>query len=226
MKKRLLWILACVAVVEMLSCNFSYKPEEFVLPPPLISFVSASDLQAFTGTSNVKIAFTLGGQRDVYFVDFTDSVPTAVKLKKPSGKESISGDSPLISPDGTFVVYYLTHGASINGAYMQKLDKNATPVLIDLNGTEPHWWKDSLGQIYVIYSNSILESDLSNSTSGKSYRVPVSLSGAGSVTGTKVEIAPYAMNGGLSKNGRYLCTAYQDAAFYRPFETSFNNSEA
>ena len=27
-------------------------------------------------------------------------------------------------------------------------------------------------------------------------------------------IAPYPMNGGMSKDGRYLCTGYTEAAFY------------
>jgi hypothetical protein len=196
------------------SCNFPYQPKQFVLPEIQSSFISGDSLQAFAGTLNVKIAFTLNeGSRFVYFVDFNQPAPVAVKLKKPAGKESLSGDSPLISPDGLFVSYFLTHGADIQGAYFQKLNSTAEPVLVSANGTEPHWWKDSLGQTYIIYSDQLLSSALV-SGANFTYRQKVSLDGNASLTGPAERIAPYAMNGGMSANGRFLCTGYKNAAFY------------
>jgi hypothetical protein len=50
---------------------------------------------------------------------------------------------------------------------------------------------------------------------GKTYWKKVNLSGTGSLSESPAEeIAPYPMNGGLSKNGQFLCTGYHRAAFY------------
>jgi len=216
MKKKLVWILACFTAASLLSCNFPYKPEAFVLPEIQTDFATKAAMSSFIGTDSVKIAYTDGSKRDVYFLDYTDSVPVAKKLKKPLGKESILGDSPLISPDGKFVVYYLTYGGStsIEGAYMQKLDTAAKPVLVAATGTEPHWWKDpSTGDMYVIYSTQWQVSTLDTSA-GKTYKVKVSLTDSCAVTGNPELVAPYPLIGGMSKNGRYMCTGYKYAAFY------------
>ena len=193
--------------------TFPISPMRLCCRRCLYHLFSSADIQSFIGTKNVKIAFTLGGNRDIYYVDFTDSVPAAIKLKNSALNGIMKGDSPIISPNGSFVTYYITDGSHPKGAYLQKLDKDAAPVLIDANGTEPHWWHDSSGQNYIVYSNAIVTSALTTGA-GQTYRVKVSLTDNGSISGTKEQLAPYPMNGGLSKNGRYLCTAYQVAAFY------------
>ncbi len=197
------------------SCDFPYQPGQFVLPAVRSPFISGDSIKDFTGTSNVKIAYTLSeGSRWIYFVDFNQAVPVPIRLKKPSGKEGLNADSPLISPeDGSFVAYYLTHGADIQGAYFQGLDPAATPVLVAENGCDPHWWKDSLGQAYIVYSDQILTSALVPGINF-TYRQKVSLSGGGSLIGPAEKIAPYPMNGGLSADGRFLCTGNSSAAFY------------
>jgi hypothetical protein len=112
----------------MTSCNFPYEPKQFVLPQPNFIFPTRSEIQNFIGNDspNVKIAYTLKSSvRDVYYIDYHDYNDSAFyprKLKKPSGKENLHADSPLISPDGSFVAYYLTAGATVNGAYIQRLD--------------------------------------------------------------------------------------------------------
>ena len=208
-------VVAAGIAAIIVSCNFPYKPEPFVLPEQPYNFPSRTDIQNFFDTTNVKIAYTLKetGARTVYFVDFNDSAPSQKKLKKPAGKENINADSPLLSPDGTFTAYYLTNGLSIFGAYIQRLDVSADPVLVASYGTEPHWWKDSSGQVYIVFSDQMLVSSL-GPNSGKTYRQQVSLTGNGSLVGAVEEIAPYPMNGGLSRDGRYLCTGYAPAAFY------------
>jgi len=201
-------------VLLLSSCNFPYQPKQFILPEIQSSFIQGDSLHAFAGASNVKIAFTLNeGSRWVYFVDFNQPTPVAVKLKKPSGKEGLNGDSPLISPDGSFVAYFLTHGADIQGAYFQKLNSTAEPVLVAANGTEPHWWKDSLGLTYIIYSDQLLSTVL-DSGNNFTYLQKVSLDGNGSLIDPAKRIAPYGMNGGRSADGRFLCTGYKTAAFY------------
>lgn len=201
------------------SCHFPYQPEPFVLPDWPVSpyvFPNKDTIASFFNTTNVKIAYALNvenGHRTVYFIDFNTPTPAPVKLIKPAGMENIDADSPLISPDGTFVAYSLITG-TIHGAYIQKLDATALPVLVASNGTEPHWWKDSAGQVYVIYSDEYLVNNIGTDVGHHTFRQKVSLSSNGSLQGTADTLAPYSMNGGLSKDGRYLCTGYKYAAFY------------
>jgi hypothetical protein len=207
---------AAAAAAVIVSCHFPYDPEPFVLPEQPYQFPDAGQIQTFFNTRNVKLAYTLkesNGRRTVYFVDFNDSAAAPKKLKKPAGFENLNADSPLISPDGSYVAYYLTNGLISYGAYIQRIDVSADPVLIAAIGTEPHWWQDSSGYPNIIFSDKILVDPLTTGV-GKTYRQRVSLSGNGSLVGSVEEIAPYPMNGGLSKDGRYLCTGYVDAAFY------------
>lgn len=203
-----------IAALLLVTCDFPYQPTLFELPAIPSPFTSADSIRSFTGSSNVKIAYTMNtGSRSVWFIDFSQPSPLPVPLEKPRGKENIHADSPLLSPDGSFVAYFLTQGANIQGAYIQRLDPLAEPVLISANGTEPHWWTDSTGQIYIIYSNQFISSTLAP---GRffTFRQKVTLAGAGSLAGQADTIAPYPMNGGLSADGRFLCTGYTDGAFF------------
>jgi hypothetical protein len=46
------------------------------------------------------------------------------------------------------------------------------------------------------------------------FRQKISLENNGAPVGVPDTLAPYPMNGGLSADGRYLCTGYTDGAFY------------
>jgi hypothetical protein len=93
------------------------------------------------------------------------------------------------------------------------LDTASSPVLIDANGTEPHWWKDNTG-LYVIYSNVMMVSGDLKKGIGQTFKQKVDLAGEGALSGPAEVIAPYPMNGGLSVDGQYLCTGYTITAFY------------
>jgi hypothetical protein len=215
--KPLGYCLSFVITAFLFSCNFPYQPQQFVLPENPFKFPSSQTVKAFADNAkNVKLAYTLmEGSRWVYYVDFSDTAPRPIKLKKPAGKETMHADSPLISPDGSFVAYFMTQGGSlINGAYIQKLDPSSEPVLIAANGTEPHWWVDSQGVIYIIYSDNMHVGGTLTLNQGNTYKLKVDISGDGKAKDGPFEIAPYPMNGGLSKNGQFLCTGYERAAFY------------
>jgi hypothetical protein len=206
------------AAALIVSCGYPYRPEQFVLPEQPYKFPSSGELQTFIGTTEVKLAYVLkdNGHQTVYYFDNTDTSRTHKKLKKYAGYEDFDADSPLISPDGSFVAYDLRQATSIHGAYIQKLDPDAPPVLIDANGTEPHWWVDTTvlpHQVYVIYSDLVLNPNL-NQGNGHTYKRKVSLSGNGSAQDAAVAIAPYPMNGGMSKDGNYICSGYTRAAFF------------
>jgi hypothetical protein len=211
-------LAAAVLTAFFISCRFPYEPAPFVLPEQPYKFPGSAEMQSFFGTPDVKIAYVIKdkGHQTVYYFDNTDTSRTHKKLKKYAGYEDFDADSPLLSPDGSFVAYDLRQGLSIYGAYIQKLDPDAAPVLIAANGTEPHWWVDTAvlpHQVYVIFSDQILISSLT-SGSRHTYKRKVSLSGNGSAPDPAVEIAPYPMNGGMSKDGSYICSGYQIAAFF------------
>jgi hypothetical protein len=212
----------------MASCNFPYQPKQFELPPPNFIFPSKSNIMNFIGADsvNVKLAFTLTSTvSDEYYIDYkdyNDSAFSPMKLKKPLGMERYNCARSRISPDGSFVTYYLSQGSTINEAFIQRLDTAATPVLVDANGVEPHWWQDNSGGIYIIYSNLVLVNTAGgiNQGIGQTFKRKVDLSGNGAVLGPAQVIAPYPMNGGLSMDGRYLCTGYKSAAFYTMFDST------
>jgi hypothetical protein len=226
-KKPLVLLIALSTGFLVSSCNFPYQPKQFVIPPPNYIFPSKTEMMNFTGNSsaNIKLAFTIKNSfRDVYYIDYNnynDSAFFPMKLKKPKGMENYHADSPLISPDGSFVAYYLTAGATVNGAYIQRLDTASSPVLIDAKGTEPHWWQEDNTGLYIIYSN-VMMVDLNNLKKGigQTFKQKVILTGDGSISGAAQIIAPYPMNGGLSTNGQYLCTGYQNSAFYNLSDSS------
>jgi hypothetical protein len=207
-----------VTIVAFLCfCNFPYQPRQFVMPEIPYKFPSSQTVKAFADNAkNVKLAYTLmEGSREVYFIDFSDTAPQPIKLKKPAGKSNMHADSPLISPDGSFVAYYITEGGiTVNGAYIQKLDPLSEPLLIAAKGTEPHWWVNAQGETFIIYSDKILIAGSLVKGLGNTYKQKVMLSGQGALVGDVEPIAPFPMNGGLSKNGQILCTGYDRAAFY------------
>lgn len=211
----------CAAMVW--SC---YTPTEFELPSggdvsTKVYFVESSRVAEFVGEKNVKVAFVRsdGTTRRVYYADFSSSNAVPKALKKPADKADADPDSPLISPDGNFVTYFFRQGTDGSGVYVQALSTSAEPMVVDINGAEGHWWSDpSTGQLYIVYSRlfQVSKGALSGLEGQKStYRKPVTISGLDiEELGEEEAIAPYPMNGGLSRDGRWLCTGYYDAAFY------------
>jgi hypothetical protein len=216
-------ILAATVASILCSC---YKPAPFVLGQPHKSpyqFPSSSTIASFLGRSNTnfKIAYALtgNGAAKIYYVDFNDSAPVPKALVKPSADSTIPADKPLISPDsaGGFVAYdLLAPNNDIYGAYIQKLDTAAPPILISAQGTRPHWYKDSAGLYYIIYSTAFFIPTTTMPAPGfaATYKQQVSLVGNGSLVGSPVQVAPYPMIGGLSSDGSYLCSGYAAGCFY------------
>lgn len=209
-----------ITCIMLGSCDFPYRPQEFVAPTPpvpLYTFIPQSALRAFVGTTNVKIVFcrTATGAA-VYYVDYNDSTLPVNKLKMPAGYGGYPS-SPLLSPDGQWVVYFVFNGPTDCAAFVQKLDPNADPVKVGgVFATDPHWWKDpSDNSLYIIYSDLFNPLQLTATTGNSTFKQKVNLSGTTPMlVGAAQNIADKPMNGGLSKDGRYLCTGYNDAAFY------------
>ncbi len=209
--------ILAAAIVATIFCS-CYKPTPFVLPQQPYQFPDISVISKFLGTANAKIAFALtnNGSSNIYYVDFNDSAPVPIMLIRPTGYPSANADKPMISPDGTFVAYGLLQSNTVDGAYIQKLGTTAEPVLVAAKGTRPHWYKDSAGLLYIIYSTAFFIQTPTMPAPGfaVTYKQQVSLAGSGSRVGSAVQIAPYPMIGGLSSDGNYLCSGYEAGCFY------------
>ena len=217
--------LVCLLVLLSLSCtNWPYKPNEFFppkLPPAPNAFVSKDSLYAFTGTGtrDVKFAYTLtptGGSKTIYFADFNDSIVLPKELKKPVDKLGWDANCPIISPDGKLITYYLASGTTQVAVYCQPLDTNAAPTTaIGDPGSEPHFFKDSQGNLFITY-NDATGTQLSNDTTLTGYHTykqkidPVT----GQKIGTNAILADFPFYGGMSVDGNYICTGYSTAYIY------------
>jgi hypothetical protein len=224
MKTTLALMSVLCASLILISCeNFPYKPQQFIapkLPPPVNAFVSKDTLAAFLGISNpkVKFVYTLvptASSQTVYFVDFSDSAIAPKELKKDPARADWDAYTPIISPDGALVTYYLISGAHA-AVYCQPLDSGAQAILIADPGSEPHFYKDNQGSLFVTYNDTNglpLDGTPSSITGYHTYKQqvdPVS----GQKIGSPAVIADFPFYGGMSKDGQYICTAYDNAYIY------------
>jgi hypothetical protein len=223
MKKMAAFLSAVVLCQLLASCDsgWPYKPTQFIAPmppPPKHAFVSPSALNSFCGTANVTLLYSyekLGIlTQTIYFAHLNDSNAVPLALKKPAGREKWKVDSPNVSPDGKFVTFHC-FSASQCAVYIQRIDSAAVPVLVDDPGSEPHFYKDSLGNLFVTYANTFgfLDAALKSYTSYATYMKQIDTS-TGRPGSSSIKIAPYPFYGGLSKDGRYLCTGYKYAYLY------------
>lgn len=193
----------------------------------------ASTVEGFFGTKNVRLTYIEESQKRQYiaFVDYANG-GKSVKLKKPSNRNDWKIDSPLISPDGKFVVYNMLDNSTTWEAYVQELSQNSEAVKVprtkDMMSepAQPHWF-ESEGKLYVLWAefpsgsqmlnkNDLANSSVQNGSIGRTVMREVSLkTGAseGSVewVGDNTEIAPVPMTGGRSPDGKFLATGTNKA---------------
>jgi hypothetical protein len=230
--KRTKTILSAMAVagvvIFMASCDldFPYKPQQFVPPTLSIPLVSRDTIRNFLGISSYdfKLAFTnTHGDQALYVVDFSrmdsnvvtgDKHPKVVKVASDPNRPGYQFDSPLFSPDGSLVTYFLRSGVASQVPYVQPADGQSAAVAVAANGTDPHFW-DSSGTLFVVYSDKFLVqiNELPTITGFATYCQQIDAA-TGAKIGDRKILAAKPFNGGRSKNGRYLCTGYADGAIY------------
>lgn len=192
-------------------------------------FVSKNDIDEFFGTTEVKITF-VRDKFSLYFLDYSESSPVPVPLRKPVNKETWNIQSPLISPEGNWVTYSIFPDNNTNHVYIQRLDSNSTPVLISEAGFEPHWWIDPVdptNPYYIVYTringNIVVQVDLTDPIFAKDgsagatvkQRLRGSTGNVPAHMGLQVNhsfppelLVNLPFKGGLSRDGMYLCTGY------------------
>ena len=184
-------------------------------------------VEGFFGTKQVRLVY-VNKKDQIVFVDFANGgLKKAKILKKPSGVDDWMMDSPLISPDGHFVVYNVIEPSMLVWrSFVQELSGNSNPIEIEKTSTmmsepvQPHWFSYR-GRLFVEWtefpqgSPFLNRNDLSNpsvqdGSAGRTAMREISLvSGAPSDlafawVGDVVEIAPVPMIGGRSPDGRFL----------------------
>lgn len=189
-------------------------------------FIIKSQIQQFFGTTNVKIVYSVRTSGlSVYYVDYNDINPKPVALVKPKGKEIWDCESPLISPEGNWVVYNCAADLFTNSSYIQRLKPDIAPVIVTENGYEPHWWVNPKGDYYIIYNSvvngKVVQSVLSDpnvqqsGSAGKTIKQKL-MGSAGNVPvhmglckdGEYDLIVDLPFKGGMSPDGNFLCTGY------------------
>lgn len=201
------------------------------------SSAADSTLEGFFGTTNVRLTY-VNKDNEILFVDFANvksaeemksALSKPKKLKKPSGIDGWLVDSPLLSPDGNFVVYNAIN-SSMTGwnSYVQELSEKASPVLMETaegrmsSPVQPHWFKMG-SRLFVTWAefprgsqfvnkNDLTAESVQNGSAGRTAMREVSLM-AGAPSDLAVEwigdvreIAPIPMIGGRSPDGRFLAT--------------------
>ncbi len=202
-------------------------------------FVEKSALTQFFGTARFKFVYTVvPGNGALRYVDYSSSAdPSPVELPKPAGRENEYCASPLISPDGNWVAFHCFENPSYGSyysSYLQRLSPGAEPILVAEGASDPHWWVDpnSSGRdYYLVYSLTKKEYqtdlDFTNpdlATSGKAGSTILRrLKGTTEVLGSlgiddayePQTIAQLPFKGGLSPDGRFLCTSYKYSYFMK-----------
>lgn len=201
------------------------------------SSVADSTVEGFFGTKNVRLVY-VNKSNEILFVDFSktgsakeESVALSKpkKLKKPAGIEGWLVDSPLISPDGNFVVYNAIN-SSMTGwnSYVQELSESANAIMIEKtadmisSAVQPHWfgigsrlfvtWAEFPSGSQFVNKNDLGEESVQDGSAGRTAMREIKLT-AGAPSDIAVEwvgdvrqIAPVPMIGGRSPDGRFVAT--------------------
>lgn len=186
-------------------------------------------VEGFFGTDQVRLVY-VNKKDEIVFVDYANGGTKGAKtLKKPSGVDGWMMDSPMISPDGNFVVYNMIN-SSMTGwkSYIQELSENSKPIEIEKSSgmisepVQPRWfayaerlfvmWTEFPQGSQFVNKNDLTEVSVQDGSAGRTAMREVSLvAGAPSDlafawTGDVVEIAPIPMIGGRSPDGRFVAT--------------------
>ena len=194
-----------------------------------------STVEGFFGTNQVRLTYvdgTEGHPLDIVFIDYANGgKKKAVKLKKPVDRNDWEIDSPLISPDGNFVVYNMKKSGSWE-AYIQELSKTSEPIKIERTKdmisepAQPHWFEFA-GRLFVLWAeipgiemlnkNKLENASVQDGSVGRTVMREVRLF-AGAPSDIAVEwvgenrvVATVPMIGGRSPDGKFLATGTNPA---------------
>lgn len=197
-----------------------------------------STVEGFFGTKDVRLTYVDGENKSsqhIVFVDFANGGKSkAIKLKKPKDRSDWGVESPMISPDGKFVVYEMEKNTKTWETYIQELSESAEPIKIERtkdmmsDPAQPHWFEFG-GRLFVLWTEfasteggyfnkiDLSESSAQDGSVGRTVMREIHLTAgapkdiAAEWVGENREIAPVPMIGGRSPDGKFLSTGYKYA---------------
>ena len=195
-----------------------------------------STVKGFFGTDNVRLTYVDGTEShplNIVFIDYANGgKKKAIKLKKPEDRSDWEIDSPLISPDGKFVVYNMKKSGTWE-AYIQELSASSNAIKIERTKdmmsepAQPHWFEFG-GRLFVLWTefpgtqmqnkSDLADASVQDGSMGRTVMHEVRLV-AGAPADIAVEwvgenrvVASIPMMGGRSPDGKFLATG-TDKAF-------------
>ncbi|MBO7512179.1 MAG: hypothetical protein J6T54_04305 [Fibrobacter sp.] len=209
---------------------------EFATPhlwvnPDAVRDSSADDskVEGFFGTKDVRLVY-VNKKDQIVFVDYANGgAKKSFTLKKPSGVDGWMMDSPMISPDGKYVVYNVINAAMTGWrSFIQELSKDATPFEIEKKSdmisepVQPHWFTFA-DRLFVVWTefpqgsqyvnkNDLSDASVQNGSAGRTMMREIKLAAnapadlAFEWVDNAKEIAPVPMIGGRSPDGYFLAT--------------------
>ena len=184
-------------------------------------------VEGFFGTSDVRLVY-VDSKNEIVFVDFAKGgLKKKTVLKKSEEMKDWKVDSPMISPDGNFIVFNVLDGGW--KSFIQKLSGDSYPVKIertsDMIGEamQPHWftygerlfvtWTEFPDGIQeLVNKNDLSDPSVQDGSAGRTAMREIVLDGDAPMdlslrwVGSVSQIAPLPMIGGRSKDGKYLAT--------------------
>jgi len=195
-------------------------------------FADVATIRNFFGTDSVKVVYAAKKTGlTLFFIDYSAEVIKPVQLLKPKNRSTADLESPLISPDGSWIVYNCIYQGNYE-CYIQRLTENSTPILIAENAVDPHWWYNSTFQkTYIVYARLIedyftkddyTKPELSDGTIGATYGQEILITSESlpihasfKLVNDPYLIAHLPFKGGISNDGRFMCTGYGDGYIIR-----------
>ena len=157
------------------------------------------EVEAFTGTKNVRIVFTSGllnATYNLYTVDFSNDSPGIRKLSGAAG-----GHFPFLSPDGNWVAYQMgTEGTENAAVWVDAFDGKSTPQLVVTDSANtPLFTKEPVNE-GLLYSKAWYAGD--GDVGGSTILLPFNQGQVG--VGRTISAGSY--HGGLSRGDLFLAT--------------------
>lgn len=190
---------------------------------------SESTVEGFFGTNQVRLVY-VNKKDEIVFVDYANGGTKGAKtLKKPSGVDGWMMDSPMISPDGNYVVYNMINSSMMGWkSFIQELSGNSKPIEIEKSPgmisepVQPRWfayaerlfvmWTEFPQGSQFVNKNDLSEVSVQDGSAGRTAMREVSVATGAPAdlafawAGDMIEIAPIPMIGGRSPDGRFVAT--------------------
>ena len=189
-------------------------------------FADSVSVNSFFGTDSVIIswAFEKNGILALNYIDYAAAEVNPVSLPKPDGRGDWDCESPLISPDGQWILFNCLRQGSYE-SYLQRLDQRTSPILLAANAVDPHWWiHPEFMTVNVVYATlkgdyfvkeEYTDPSLSNGAIGTTCKQEIRIASGNlpnhasySAVGRPSLIVNLPFKGGMSADGRFIGTGY------------------